>query len=825
MLRKERLKMTDKIMLQLKAAKEIKRMHFDKQLVHQKSAEDILKLKDIIAEYELSNKYYEDFLFIQCELIDNKYFPILLKNIKSKFPDCDMAIINLILKLINCDVLKISINDISDDVLYFIIENIHEFNFYNNVNTLLSNFIYICNNRNINEDIKVNIISNLKYFIEAYGEINIEDFSNEEIKEFITSNIKLCNRERKIIKEFCSYASKNSNIKDIFALLTEKKAKVILYLEEIKLFSDNTNAASNIKYIINKLDFASYIEYFFSYWECDNFSDKELTVFSELCKINSKETLYSILSNRVSFIASIYKDEYFVFSNLSDLTNAKQDLYIYAIVNNKKAFLKLVKENEELFKSIPEHSLLFSKDFREHVNINALNIKNIEELKSILQKKVNKYLWQDNVNYLFNEVKELATARTEYIKFYKMLDIDRIDEKLIILKEVKNKNLLYGYGDESVRTIAEKLSVKSIYLWIKEDFNNISDLKINVAVKLLIIYDKMSHFIKQLKNNDEAEFLIRNADNDIFNLSEDMEYIKSNIMEIDSGWKSLCDKLNLTEKFINENKESIYNFCVKNGTGIANTYYKNLNKTGKEKYLKVVKAEISGKFNNLKYFGNDLSEELNINISEELKQKWIYNNDYCKDEIKIIEKDDFYSTMILGIKPRTTCISYINGTYSECLLSNFDSNKKFIFAYLNGEIVGRAIIRLTKAYNAIDKNKSYLDFVDVEDISENQNNKNKEFPVIFLERAYFSGISDEMIHKIKEMFIKIVQVKTFNMGIKLIVCSFYKDIITENKDFTAQKLSLYVSLSKAGNQYLDSMGGNKTTVDEGKYFTEVFYIN
>ena len=46
---------------------------------------------------------------------------------------------------------------------------------------------------------------------------------------------------------------------------------------------------------------------------------------------------------------------------------------------------------------------------------------------------------------------------------------------------------------------------------------------------------------------------------------------------------------------------------------------------------------------------------------------------------------------LLGVQPQRMCMSYIDGAYRECLLSAFDSNKKILYAVLNGRIVGRGV--------------------------------------------------------------------------------------------------------------------------------------
>ena len=97
-------------------------------------------------------------------------------------------------------------------------------------------------------------------------------------------------------------------------------------------------------------------------------------------------------------------------------------------------------------------------------------------------------------------------------------------------------------------------------------------------------------------------------------------------------------------------------------------------------------------------------------------------------------------------------MSYINGQYRECLLSAFDSNKKILYATLNGRVVGRAFLRLTK--------------------------------------GRLTGA----------------------------------DVPDDDTGFTWTKYAVYISKSKAGAQYLDSLGGQAAVSAEGSYKANTFLV-
>ena len=61
------------------------------------------------------------------------------------------------------------------------------------------------------------------------------------------------------------------------------------------------------------------------------------------------------------------------------------------------------------------------------------------------------------------------------------------------------------------------------------------------------------------------------------------------------------------------------------------------------------------------------------------------------------------------------------------------------------------------------------------------------------------------------------------MGAMLVVSNSYKP--TAKEDFVRTNFHVYISKSKAGSQYLDSLNGSAKVSDEGGYRTNSFFIN
>ena len=369
-----------------------------------------------------------------------------------------------------------------------------------------------------------------------------------------------------------------------------------------------------------------------------------------------------------------------------------------------------------------------------------------------------------------------------------------------------------------------------MYNWIEQDFAHIQGLLPNDALNILINYDYIKRFIPEIKQKNELLYLLRNKEKIV--KFKHLQGIKDSIENIDSSWNKLIEVLELSEKFINKNIKNIKEFLLNNGAEIALTYYRQLQSNSQRKsYKLIVKSELMGEFTKLKYYTNDLDKEINYELKQYQIDEWTKNNIRIQDgNIEVKEYDDFYHTMILGVEPMHTCLSYINGTYNRCLLACFDSNKKILYARIDGQIVARAMIRLTKGTYKNIKSSQTLEFVDLENLENLENvedvvntkKSTNERLTIFLEKAYIYGISDKLKQKIEKMFIKVVENKANKMNAVLVLSDYYSKQVIEN--YISTRYYMYISKSKAGSQYLDSLNGQASVSDEGQYKANNFLI-
>ncbi|MDE7261649.1 MAG: hypothetical protein K2N78_06260 [Oscillospiraceae bacterium] len=182
--------------------------------------------------------------------------------------------------------------------------------------------------------------------------------------------------------------------------------------------------------------------------------------------------------------------------------------------------------------------------------------------------------------------------------------------------------------------------------------------------------------------------------------------------------------------------------------------------------------------------------------------------------------------MLLGVQPQRTCLSYIDGQYKGCLLSAFDSNKKILYATLNGRVVGRTFLRLTKGRltgDGVPADNNGFTFVDLEHpTSRPARPREREGLTLFLERPYISGAGPETAQSIMRIFVELAMRKADELDTMLVLSADYRSKVTAG--FTWIKYAIYISKSKAGAQYLDSLGGQAAVSAEGSYKANTFLV-
>lgn len=783
-------------------------------LIRNHSIKDILDCCQKLEEIDLNEKLYAKSSTIQNELIiDNKFMDYLIEIGKRNIDT--MRIKHLVLGFQEN---KQKVSDYKLETILQILENENiSLNSFYDYLVYFSKYVTSKEQQNI-------IASNLSYFYDQ-EETKMSDFT--EIERTLFFEVFMSDRNLipiHHIKEVCKFLIQDNELKNIILFLFDNNLSIPLYLREYELIHKNSKAIYElIQKIKLMLDNQNMYQLLLR-WIENGCTIYDLKVLENKLQGLDKDSINKAVYNKSSYINFIFGNKLSNFP-LEYIDEARETLLIYAISNNKKRFLQLIQENSQEFLSISQSSILYNEDFyNRYVNLNTLTLKNLQDLKDMQNNRSNMKLLYNN-SYTFEEIKLLFNLSDQYLILYnELLDL-RIDERMLIIKQLSKKKLLCKtLDDKELKDLAQMLKKQNLYRWLEKDFAHIKELTPTSAIKILINYSTINKYIPQIENETELLYVIRNIDK--IQQYESLDAIKNNIENIDVYWSQLVDKMNFDKHFIEENKNSIKHFLLNNGSELALTYCKGRYDYELDTFKKILKAELMGQFRKLKYYTNDLHREIDFNLKEEQIREWKSNNIQVSDDgIDVMEYDDFYSTMILGESPQHTCLSYRNGMYNHCLMACFDSNKKILYAKINGKIVARAMVRLTKGTYSNNQNiKKKLSFVDLENIKPEENVKPEkdEYLTIFLEKAYISGVSSQEERKIKNMFISLLEKKAVNMNALLVLSSTYSSVA--NNEYIVTKYHIYISKSKAGSQYLDSLSGENTVTEEGQYKMNTFMI-
>lgn len=625
--------------------------------------------------------------------------------------------------------------------------------------------------------------------------------------------------------KYFEYSTEN-DIKNILELLSKDDTnEFLMYLAKqqyISRYSDNIFKIENDKFkdkliIVNKLENLLNVESL----------KNVITCFVELYfQLNlMKKFLYNIENSDSSCLTPA--NFYSILLNDSRFKELKNSTYInnlinYSIINRKKAFLKLVSNNINIINTSYKEKLIFNPIFCKIVNINSLNNTDLiyvtqdfvrQDILSMISDKISTSITLNEFK-LLEEVSYIESCKN-LINLYFSLDLS-IDNKITTFKEIKNikdSKILFSQLND-ISSLVKCLNIKKLSDWIN-DYSYINGIDSKICWLILVNKVKLDKYLPDIRESYEIEFLLRN---DVLNYT--LNRLKSNILTIDKDCKELFQLLNLPEGFKKTYENNIAKFCLKNLSTLSLIYYKNssLSKVQKENFLKIIKAELAGKLKYVKYYANSIEEELLVsNMDNNTKSCWIFNYESSSKNSEFFAKecDDYYSTMSVGVYPTRTCLSYINGEYSQCLLSNFDSNKKIIYVYYKSKIVGRAILRFSKTCeNKMGKSLRFIDIVE-DNIEKETDMKNNEKLILFLEKAYIGNISNVYYNRVMSEIIALSLLKAKNMGVTCLISNYYRDALDDQ--YYKKASNIFITRSKNGKQYLDSLQGVNKVDKEATY--------
>lgn len=481
-----------------------------------------------------------------------------------------------------------------------------------------------------------------------------------------------------------------------------------------------------------------------------------------------------------------------------------------------------------------------NEKFRKLINVNQLTL---DELTLLLNKKSTKNIYYNHhvshdsiMDYLLelkvnNEIKNLTNKEVilhieknhvEFSKFFfDNFKNEKIDTRVTLFKFLNSMNLTANLKDlefmNKFKTKVKELKNPINMIHFYKEFNS-KNVDKNTAFSLYVLKTKsMDHLIEEAITEQDFIFILKNR-NQLNYFASLLENKKDFIMNSELI-KTYFEKMNISEEFKMKYFENILDFYQKGNIESTTSYLLNVSSQQQIKNIGLlVKAELAGKLDEIKYNKEDLRKELASNISDEMIEKWI--NESSKQDKKFLVKEtsDFKTLFEMGENPTRSCMSHVNGAYNECLLSIFDGNKKLITVYENDKLIGRAILRLTKITdeNVLTKESNHLEFGfrDIEtDGYINPIKDDSEKTVLFLERLYTSYTGSQL-HDITKIILDLLKEKATDMELPLYLSSGYNLSSLETKKV---ETNMFISHSKNGKQYLDSLGGSANSSVGGTY--------
>lgn len=545
-------------------------------------------------------------------------------------------------------------------------------------------------------------------------------------------------------------------------------------------------------------------------------------LYEDLCKLERAFTdgadLAEVFYSKVSYVNTLYQNPLSKIS-LSSLSVEKSELLLYAITQKKKAFLNLINEEPELFYDLPNASMLLKKEmYQEYINLNTLNRKNLKDSADLILSN-DRFELLAKREHTFEELKLLCTAKEALIRLYEQLTC-KCDERLMVLRElIKRECVPYSFWKGQIEPLAAALSEKPLSRWIREDFRNISDLSYGTALWLLVYREQLKGMEKEITMEQQALYLLK--DLALVKECDSLSELKEKLILGDVSWRLLKEKLSFSEEFVQNNAARIGNFLFVGGAEIMETFLER-QPSKIEEIRRLVTAELLGKFDELKYPSGDLMREIDFEVSEEAEKEWKIDRTFTSKNLVLKEETGLLPVMQIGEVPSYSCLSYRSGLNSDCLLSCFDSNKKFFFIRKNGQVVFRAMIRLTKGSYVGDRMRKKIQFADLSGAGKPKEEEGEEL-VLFLERYYEKNLTNEEMDQAVYLAFVAAKEKAKKLGARLVLSCYYQDDV-KTKEYIKSNYYLYISKSKNGSQYLDSLYGEASVSASGDYSSNIFLL-
>lgn len=558
-------------------------------------------------------------------------------------------------------------------------------------------------------------------------------------------------------------------------------------------------------------------------------TDEEYNAFIKKVEENSLYFWKIVLHNDGIFESIFEKYSTYGLFNINDILTFLN----WATANKKKNLLRTFVQFEASLKTL---SYIFSPEFCSIVDLNSASYKDVHD---IIYKKEDGNMVEDydavrkfynsvvdnfkGHTYTIVEIKFLINATPFQKMVYPILDLP-IDKKIRITRELPDLNI------EKVKEFIPEF-VK--YLSVRSFSNMEQELKKKVKMVLpehVVMYyaneEKLSPYMKSgaIQIGADIAFIVKN-ENVPSNRNEYLLF-KRYLIYGDSDFKTFLSYTKFDDKFVQKYLDNLFEFSSRGLIQICNHIFgdSTFKFEQRNNFSLIVKAEIAGKMKMLKYNPSDYEKEIGCAVSDKERAVWENDGTITNGNIFATDIADFEKILRIGEFPCYTCQNHTTGAYRESLLSNYDTNKKLITVYQNGQYVTRALFRFTQYQEEKISQNTSLTFRDVEDDENETTSTSENKPIevkkcLLLELPYSTANDNS---KIYATMIELALAKAREMGVSLIVNPRYFNYEAVKEKFNGQyekksEIYVFISRSKNGYQYLDSLSGEVTINSEGQF--------
>lgn len=670
---------------------------------------------------------------------------------------------------------------------------------YNSGNWYVSSYsmMEIFKNKNIMNLSNDEIDSLIMVCTEYFENRSFDSFSEEHItilKDPMSRYISEINVEQlNMIKRFSEFlpSTRLSDIKDSGDLIFELKNEVLSLVDTIE--QEVTDKDSQVCYLNAIIDAFAY----------DYIQDSaDVNLLNNKIKYGSRYGYgREIAFDLANISEETYKNAQMDSGDLSLLLKIKKQV--------SKGFYRALTSSEKILYNIYKVRVSTLMEISKVIELGQLNenqiIKIFEQIynnsdriiQAVERLNISFKMSFDEFEFIIENYRWLDANFLDSIKVLKQTQrLLKMKEKAEINRIINNERFVINKYE--IKDLIEGLDIKT--LMKKNNPLRIKDLK--KFIEYYVINSRVK--VNSIDELNKVKFVCRYSSLDSIK-DKTMEELDE-VIWASTDVNNLLTQLDLSDEFKNEYKDNIIKFCLSDDFHLTTLYLRNykVKDTQQRGILLITKAIMANKYEELKFVKSDIKKEISMEISDEAFNAWKRTDVLERDAYTVKDSSDFSTIMRMGEIPVRSCMNYVDGMYSHCLLSNFDTSKKIMTIYKNGRYVGRAILRLT-VMSDVNTEETHLDFIDFDSQDGKETSGNEKKLIIFLEKAYTTLDSNDF-KEVYPMMIELLKQKGEEMGATVVASRNYNGYVGD--DCTCENKYVFITASKNGAQYLDSFDGS-----------------